>query len=91
MISREVRLRMKREVLDGVPIAAVARKYGLSRQSVYNVLNNAAAGERAPRASKLGPFKEHVKARLAEFDLPATVLLREVRELGDAGGISIQK
>ena len=91
MISREVRLRMKREVSDGVPIAAVARKYGVSRQSVYNVLNANVEARKAPRPSKLDPFKEHVKARLEEFDLPATVLLREIKELGYAGGISILK
>lgn len=91
MISREVRLRMKREVMDGVPIAAVARKYGVSRQSVYNVLRSPAAVEKPVRVSKLDPFKEHVRSRLVEFDLPATVLLREIKELGYAGGISILK
>lgn len=82
---------MKREVSDGVPIAAVARKYGVSRQSVYNVLNASSEGKKGARPSKLDPFKEHVKARLEEFDLPATVLLREIKELGYGGGISILK
>jgi len=59
---------MKREVSDGVPIAAVARRYGVSRQSVYNVLRAPAAVARVVRPSKLEPFKAHVAARLAEFD-----------------------
>ena len=91
MISREVRLRMKREVLDGVPKAAVARRYGVSRQSVYNVLNANSEAKKVPRPSKLDPFKGYVADRLAEFDLPATVLLREIKELGYGGGISILK
>lgn len=81
---------MKREVLDGVPKAVIARRYGVSRQSVYNVLK-AAAVKSPPRPSKLDPFKPYVADRLVEFDLPATVLLREIRELGYAGGISILK
>lgn len=91
MISREVRLRMKREALDGVPKAVIARRYGVSRQSVYNVLNAVRAAERAVKPSKLDPFRDYVADRLAEFDLPATVLLREIRERGYAGGITILK
>ena len=91
MIVREVRLRMKREVEDGVPIARIARRYGVSRQSIYNVLKAAPSEEKARRPSKLDPFKDHVSSRLADFDLPATVLLREIRELGYAGGITILK
>src|SRR5690606_889532 len=91
LISREVRLRMKREVEDGVPIARIARRYGVSRQSIYNVLTAAPSEEKARRPSKLDPFKDHVSSRLADFDLPATVLLREIRELGYAGGITILK
>lgn len=43
------------------------------------------------RPSKLDAFKGYVADRLAEFDLPATVLLREIRERGYAGGITIPK
>lgn len=91
LIVREVRLRMKREVEDGVPIARVARRYGVSRQSIYNVLKATSAEERVPRRSKLDPFKAFVIDRLGEFELPATVLLREIKELGYQGGITILK
>ena len=85
-------MRMKRLVLDGVPIARIARRFGVSRQSIYNVLNRPSGMEdRAARPSKLEPFKAYVEERLEEFDLPATVLLREIRELGYAGGITILK
>lgn len=83
---------MKREVEEGVPIARVARKYGISRQSVYNVLKGPAEVPAEPvRGSKLDPFKPYVLERLDRFDLPATVLLLELRERGFDGGITILK
>lgn len=82
---------MKRDALDGVPIARIARRYGVSRQSVYNVLNGPTEREGVRKASKLDPFKGYVEDRLQEFDLPATVLLREIKELGYSGGITILK
>ena len=91
MIAREARLRMKLEALDGVPKARIAARYGVSRQSVYNILKAPADEEKAARPSKLDPFKGYIESRLEEFDLPATVLLREIREQGYAGGITILK
>lgn len=91
MIAREARLRMKRDALDGVPIARIARRYGVSRQSVYNVLKAPVEPQRSRKPSKLEPFKGYVEDRLEEFDLPATVLLREIQELGYRGGITILK
>jgi transposase len=85
-------MRMKRLVKDGVPIAKLARQYGVSRQSIYNIMKAASEVEpRKARPSKLDPFKAYVEDRLEEFDLPATVLLHEIRELGYAGGITILK
>lgn len=82
---------MKREVEDGVPIARIARRHGVSRQSIYNILKAAAKPAKPRRPSKLDPFKPYIERRLEEFDLPATVLLREIREQGYAGGITILK
>jgi len=82
---------MKRDALDGVPIARIARRYGVSRQSVYNVLKAPTEREGVRKPSKLEPFKGYVEDRLQEFDLPATVLLREIKELGYSGGITILK
>lgn len=83
---------IRQEKENGVPVARIARRYGISRQSVYNVMNGGSGGrERAPRPSVLDPFKPYVRARLARFDLPATVLLRQIQAQGYGGGISVLK
>lgn len=91
MISREVRLLMKHKVNEGVPIARVARELGVARQTVYNALFKVEPKERSRRGSKLDPFKDHVRARLELFDIPATVLFREVREQGYNGSLTTLK
>jgi transposase len=83
---------IRQEKENGMPVARIAVRYGISRQSVYNVMNGSSGGrERVPRASVLDPFKPYVRSRLARFDLPATVLLREIQRQGYGGGISVLK
>jgi transposase len=41
------------------------------------------------RRSKLDPYTDYIRARLERFDLPATVLLREIRSKGYRGGLTI--
>ena len=91
MIAREVRLLMKHKVKEGVPIAVVARELGVARQTVYNVLQRGKPKERSKRGSKLDPFKDYLRARLERFDIPATVLYREVREQGYGGSLTTLK
>ena len=83
---------IRQEKEEGMPVARIARRYGISRQSVYNVMSSDSGGrERAPRVSVLDPFKPHLRARLARFDLPATVLLGEIQRQGYGGGITVLK
>ena len=91
MVAREVRFLMKSKVDEGIPIAVVAREYGVSRQTVYNVLNHAPARARKARGSKLDPFKAHIDRRLSRFDLPATVLYQEIRAKGYPGRLTTVK
>ena len=101
MITRESRMGIRRLVREGVPVSRIARKFGVSRQSVYNLLaadaaaveggDGADCGGRVPRVSLLDPYRAHVRARLMQFDLHATTLLLELRALGYSGGISILK
>lgn len=91
VIAREVRLLMKHKVKEGVPIAVVARELGVARRTVYNVLERGKPKPRPQRGSKLDPFKDHVSARLEVFDIPATVLFREIRKQGYAGSLTTLK
>jgi transposase len=75
-------------------IREIARELGCSRNTVKRYLRNARAsryGPRQPRPMKLDPFKEYVRERIAAAKprwIPAVVLLREIRELGYAGGLT---
>ena len=90
-IIRRMALREK------LPIREIARRTGLSRNTIKKYLN---AGTIEPRfatperPSKLDPHKEYLRRRVAEAHprwIPATVLLAEIRGRGYDGGISILK
>ncbi|HEY0777524.1 MAG TPA: IS21 family transposase [Gemmatirosa sp.] len=76
---------------EGESIAVLARRFGLSRQTIYNQLARAttAPAPRPRRPSALDPHRDYLAARLALFDLPAPVLLRELRAKGYAGGLTV--
>lgn len=83
---------------QGKSIRSIARELSVSRVTVGKYLRSPALepgyGPRVARASKLDPFKEYVRGRLRDASphrLPATVLLRELRERGYEGGISVLK
>jgi transposase len=80
---------------QGLSIKAIARKLGLSRNTVRAALRRDGPPERAPQGrppSKLEPYKDYLVARLTEFpELSVEALLDEVRELGYEGQISILK
>ncbi len=76
---------------EGLQKTQIARRLGVSRQTVYNHLGRTQPypKPRARRPSKLDAFKGHVSGRLENFDLPATVLLGEIRVKGYTGGLTI--
>lgn len=81
---------MQRWSADGAPVAEIARRLGRSRQTLYNwkkTKAEEAVGGR--RASKLDGFMGYISSRLERYDLPATVVMREVRERGYTGKITI--
>jgi transposase len=89
MVTTEVGL-MHRLLREGVPVAEVARRLGRSRQTLYNWLQRGEEGpSRRTRASKLDPHRAYLEDRLERFDLPAPVLLEELRKRGYRGGVSI--
>ena len=81
---------MKQLLREKVPKAEIARRFGISRQTIYNWLNEADDKPSiTKRPSKLDPFRPYIESRLEKFDLPATVLLREIQEKNYTGAITI--
>ena len=79
---------------EGQSIRAIARTLGLSRNSVRKYLRSEEiprAKPRPSRGSKLEPFHDYARQRLAEGVDNCVLLLRELRERGYTGGISVLK
>lgn len=78
----------------GMSVRLIARELGCSRNTVKRYLRDAQAsryGPRQPRPTKLDRFKEYLRGRVEAAKphwIPAVVLLREIRELGYAGGLT---
>lgn len=78
----------------GAPVREIARQMGVSRNAVRRYLRDQKASRykgREPRPTKLDPFKAYLLGRIEAARphwIPATVLLRELREEGYDGGIS---
>lgn len=77
---------------DGV--RSIAKQLGCSRNTVRRYLREPGAKRykaRVPRPRKLDGYKEYLRQRVQQAKprwIPATVLLREIREHGYDGGIS---
>jgi len=81
---------------QGMSIRGIARQLGVSRATVRKYLRDPAREpsykRRVPGPSKLDDHKAFLRQRVADaapHRLPATVLLRELRERGYEGGITI--
>jgi transposase len=94
MLTQEQAVEIKVLARRGTAVREIARQMGLSRNTVRRYLRNEQAGryqQREARPTKLEPFKRYVLERVAAARphwIPATVLLRELREAGYDGGIS---
>ena len=76
---------------QGLSVTAIARQLGLDRKTVRRHLERGleppAYGPRAPRPTLIEPFEDYLAARVAAYpELSGKRLLREVREMGYAGG-----
>lgn len=91
MIGPDCWLQVKNLYREGNSKSAIARSLGIDRKTVRRAL----AAERlptfhpAPRSSKLDRFKDYIRIRMSEGVTNAVKLLRESRERGYTGGISI--
>lgn len=75
---------------SGMQVTQIATTLGVHRSTIYRWVNEKGS-TKAKRPSKLDPYKEHISARLRRYNLPATVMLMEIREQGYVGGITILK
>ena len=94
MLTQEQAVEIRILARQGESIRHISRRTGLSRNTVRRYLRDEGArryGPRALRPTKLDPHVEYLLERMehARPDwIPATVLLREIRERGYPGGIS---
>lgn len=94
MLTQEQAVEIRVLRRQGMGIRAIARELGLSRVTVRRYLRDAGAaryGPREPRPTKVGPYVAYLLSRVEAARpmwIPATVLLREIRERGYDGGIS---
>jgi transposase len=94
MLTQEQAVEIRVLRRQGMGIRAIARELGVSRVTVRRYLRDSKAaryGPREPRPTKLGPYIPYVLSRVEAARpkwIPATVLLREIKEQGYAGEIS---
>jgi transposase len=96
MITQEILVEIHVLHGQGHSIRKISRTLGLSRNTVRQYLRQPDKQpnycERPQRPSKLDPFKDYLKERIAAAQphwIPGTVLFTEVQAQGYTGGISI--
>jgi transposase len=97
MVGGEGALEIRILNRHGKGIREIARETGSSRNTVRRYLRDESAARYKPRplrATKLDPFRDYVIERLTSAApewIPASVLLRELRERGYTGGYTMLK
>lgn len=80
---------------QGLSVSAISTLTGYDRKTIRKYLATEAPvpryGPRAPRPSKLDPFKPYIEGRLQAGVWNAEVLLRELRQQGYTGGYTLVK
>jgi transposase len=96
MISKEEFMKIKVLAMQGMPQRAIAKQLGISRNTVKKYLQSdfdePHYATRKTGISKLEAFKPYLHSRLAKaapIHLSAVVLLREIKEQGYTGEISL--
>lgn len=94
MLTQEQAVEIRVMARRGIGIRQIARELGCSRNTVRRYVEDAQAaryGPRPARRTKLEPFEPYVRERIEAAKprwIPAVVLLREIQELGYAGGLT---
>ena len=81
---------------QGLSVSAIAKRTGLDRKTVRRYVERGLEpptyGPRPPRETKVTRFERYLRGRVGTFpELTAIRLLREIRELGYAGGYTAVK
>lgn len=79
---------------QGLSISEIARKTKHDRKTVRKIINQEAMPkmkEKPPLASKLDPFKDYLKRRMDLGVFNCSKLLREIKQMGYCGGVTILK
>lgn len=90
MLSKEVFIVLNHYLKEGVPKAAIARKLGVSRMTVYRKAVNPKTEYRyTPRPAKpriIDPFQKYIRERLDLYpELTAARILLEIKQMGYTG------
>ena len=94
MLTQEKVVEIRVLARQGQSIRQIARELGCSRNTVRRYLREAGPlqyGPRVTRPTKLDTYKPYLTERVAQARpqwIPATVLLREIRERGYRGGLT---
>lgn len=94
MIRSEEIMDMKELFEKGVSISDIARQFGVNWKTAAKWATSSGNPQykhRKPAVSKLEPYKEYIRQRMAEGCQNAVVLLDEIREKGYTGGKTILK
>jgi transposase len=94
MLKKELQVEIDVLHRQGKGIRTIARETGIARNTIRAILagkSDGRYGPRQPRPTKLDAHKGYLQARIegaGKIQLPATVLLRELRANGYDGGIT---
>jgi transposase len=94
MLNKELQVEIDVLHRQGKGIRTIARETGIARNTIRAILAGKSDGQYGPRRArptKLDAYKGYLLARIeaaGKIQLPATVLLREIRADGYKGGIT---
>jgi len=97
MLNKEVYFMIHTLLKQGYSQREIEKMSGISRKTISKYLNLPDFPEKKEyqaRPSKLDPFKEYLVKRVTlalPYRIPATVLIREIKEMGYDGRLSILK
>jgi len=87
MLNLDEIMDIKKLKNEGYSIKAIARKTGYARNTVRSILRGEYK-KRKPRQAKgsiLDPFKDYLRKRTEQHDLPGTILFAKIKSMGYTG------